>query len=73
MQVKLFTRNGSLGLFDDCGRTYARDITAYLSYPGNDFNVLTLPAAGEWSITSEDEQCAVVHVARGRRPCPHRV
>lgn len=59
MQVKLFTRNGSLGLFDDCGRTYARDITAYLSYPGNDFNVLTLPAAGEWSITSEDEQCAV--------------
>jgi len=40
--------DGALCLATDSGEIYARDLTAYLSYPGNDYNIITAPSVGEW-------------------------
>lgn len=68
--MKPFTENGSLGLITSDGRVYARNITAYLSYPGNDFNVLTLPADGDWQLREDKDayfaECANVRLTFGK-------
>lgn len=42
--------NSSLCLVTDSGVIFARDITSYLTYPGKDYNVITVPSAGEWTL-----------------------
>lgn len=52
--------NNSLCLITDSGDVFARDITSYLTYPGKDFNVLTVPAEGEWTLDGNTAKCANV-------------
>ncbi len=49
--------NDSLCLVNDCGSIFARDITAYLTYPGKDYNVLTAPALGKWVLEDNIARC----------------
>lgn len=49
--------NSALCLADSSGNIFARDITAYISYAGNDFNVLRLPSEGEWTLSGMTAQC----------------
>ena len=49
--------DGSLCLINDDGSVFARDITAYLEYPGNDYNVLTAPAVGKWELDGLVAKC----------------
>jgi len=49
--------DGSLCLVNDSGSVFARDITAYLEYPGNDYNILTAPAVGKWELDGLVAKC----------------
>ena len=52
--------NNSLCLVTDSGDVFARDITAYLTYPGKDYNVLTVPAEGDWTLDGLTAKCGNV-------------
>ncbi len=49
--------NNTLCLVKDDGTVYARNITAYLTYPGKDYNVLTAPAIGDWILDGNTARC----------------
>ncbi len=48
---------GSLCLVTEAGEVYARDIDAYISYAGNNYNVLTLARTGEWTLDGNVASC----------------
>ena len=49
--------NNSLCLVYDSGEIFARNITAYITYPGKDYNVLTMPAEDAWVLEGNTAKC----------------